>query len=149
MPYLILQNTAVIYRWQNTSTSINFTSNINIMLHIVTFKVKKFYKIRTCLKKKTTICIRLWANHISLKYLKEIFFFVNFGWDFYYFKSKFLSEVSTLRYKIILKKFSLHFISICVSSKSASQILKMLFQTGHNNIFILCCVIFIIHFQKN
>ena len=44
--------------------------------------------------------------------------------------------------KEILKKFLLHFPSICMSSKSVSQIFKILFQTGDINIFVLRGVFF-------
>ena len=39
--------------------------------------------------------------------------------------------------KKILKYFLTHFTSICMNSKSVSQILKILFQTGDINIFVL------------
>ena len=44
--------------------------------------------------------------------------------------------------KKILKQFFLHHTSICMSSKSMSQIVKILSQTGDFNIFGLCGVFF-------
>ena len=44
--------------------------------------------------------------------------------------------------KEILKQFLLHFTSTCMSSKSVSQIFKILFQTGDINIFVVCGVFF-------
>ena len=40
--------------------------------------------------------------------------------------------------KNILKKFLLHRTSICVSSKSVSQIIKILFHFGNTDIFVIC-----------
>ena len=45
-------------------------------------------------------------------------------------------------HKKILKQFLLHCTSICMSSKSVSQIFKILFQTGNINIFVLHGVFF-------
>ena len=44
--------------------------------------------------------------------------------------------------KKILKLFLLNCTSICMSSKSASQIFKILFQTGDINTFVLRGVVF-------
>ena len=44
--------------------------------------------------------------------------------------------------KKILKYFLMHCTSICVSSKSVSQIFKILLQAGDINIFVLCGVLF-------
>ena len=44
--------------------------------------------------------------------------------------------------KEILKQFLLHFTSTCMSSKSVSQIFKILFQTGDINNFVFRGVFF-------
>ena len=40
--------------------------------------------------------------------------------------------------KKVMKEFSLHWTSIHRSSEKVSQILKILFQTGDINIFVIC-----------
>ena len=94
-------------------------------------------KITTCLKKNYHL---YWIADRS-NIVKTVFFkkkFVTFGRGLYYFRSKFLSQVRTCAVCI----------PICFSSKRLSQILKIFFQTGHYDISVLRCVIFIIHFQK-
>ena len=44
--------------------------------------------------------------------------------------------------KNVLNKFLLHYAYILISSKSMSQIFKILFQTGNINIFVICAVFF-------
>ena len=97
------------------------------------------------LKDKITICLKknyllYWITDRS-NIVKTVFFkkkFVTFGRVLYYFRSKFLSQVRTCAVCI----------PICFSSKRLSQILKIFFQTGHYDISVLRCVIFITHFQK-
>ena len=51
-------------------------------------------------------------------------------------------EVPAFCGKIILKQFLLHGTSICMSSKSISQIFEILFQIVDINLFVLCGVFF-------
>ena len=59
----------------------------------------------------------------------------------------FLSEAPTSRYKKFFKQFLLYCVSICINSKSVSQIFEIKFETGDINIFVLFGVTSAIHFQ--
>ena len=100
------------------------------------------------LKVKKTKSRHVWKKNYHLYWIadrsnivKTVFFkkkIVTFGRGLYYFRSKFLSQVRTCAVCI----------PICFSSKRLSQILKIFFQTGHYDISVFRCVIFITHFQK-
>ena len=105
--------------------------------HATTFTVRKFellfYKINACLQ-KTTTCIGLQAEQI---------FSVNFSILGVAFAVLFLCYFQKLQLLVVKKLNCLwHCISIFLSSKSVSQIFKILFQTGDINIFVLCAVFF-------
>ena len=93
--------------------------------YYATFSVRKFEslfcKINTSLQ-KTTTCIGLQAEQIfSVNILNKFFFFPILG----------------VAFAILFLRFLLHCAAICMSSKSVSQILKILFQTGDIKIFSL------------
>ena len=48
----------------------------------------------------------------------------------------------------VIMFFSLHCVSVFISSKSVSQIFTILIQTGDTNIFVFRGVISVAHFQK-
>ena len=76
-------------------------------------------------------------GNILSKY--EIYIFFNFGRGFCCSFPKWFSKASASCCK---KTFLLHCASIFMASKSVSQILKILFQTGDIEIFVLCGVFF-------
>ena len=71
-----------------------------------------------------------------------IYIFLSFGCGFCSSFSMLFPKTPTSCGKKILKYFLLHCTSICMSSKSISQIFKILFQAGDNNIFVLRGVFF-------
>ena len=79
------------------------------------------------------------ANILS-KYVIYIFF--NFGRGFYSSFPMLFPKAPASCCKKILNYFLLHCTSIFMSSKSVSQIFKILFQTGDINIFVLRGVFF-------
>ena len=74
--------------------------------------------------------------------------FVSYGCSLYCSKSTFLSEAPTSCYK---KNADINFgppcLSICITSKSVSQIFQTLIQTGDIDIFVLRNVISVSNFQ--
>ena len=82
--------------------------------YVAIFKIARFYKTMTFEKN----CHLYWTvtGQISLKHFLK-FSFVNFGADFYCFKSKSFFEVPTLPYKVIFATlcFYLRQLRKCIS----------------------------------
>ena len=112
--------------------------------YYATLKVRKFElllcKINTFLQ-KTTTCIGLQVEQIFAVNREYTYFSilgVVFAVPFLCIFPKALASCSKKK----LKMFLLHCTSICMSSKSMSQIFKILFQTGNIKIFVFCAVFF-------
>ena len=117
---------------------------VSSLRYYATIKVRKFellfYKINTFLQ-KTTTCIGLQAEQIFPVNTWYTYFF-NFGRGFCGSFSMLFPKAPASCGKNFLKWFSLHCTSFWMSSKSVSQIFKILFQTGDINIFVLRGVFF-------
>ena len=113
------------------------------------FKVRKFeslfYKINTCLQ-KTTTGIGLQAEKIFLVNIQYTYFSI-LGVAFMVPFLCYFQKLQLLVVKKILLIFAAVYTSIIMSSKSVSQIFKILFQTGDINIFVLRRVFLSRYFQ--
>lgn len=76
-----------------------------------------------------------------------LLFYGNIGRSFCCSKSEFLSEAPTLRFKKIVKWFLLYCVSISISLKNVSHILKIIFRTLDVNVFAHHGVISVLYFQ--
>ena len=74
-------------------------------------------------------------------------FFVNFRCGCYCPKSMFIFKAPTSRYKEAAKNFLPHCVSICINSKSMSEVFKIIFSTGDINIFDDGGSISVLYFQ--
>ena len=101
-----------------------------------------FYKINTCLEKNYHLYWIVRRATILSKYITYIFF--NFGRRFSRFFPMLFPKAPAFYWSKILNYFLLHCTSIFMSSKSVSQIFKILFQTGDINIFVLHSVFFLV-----
>ena len=87
-------------------------------------------------------CHLLWITGRENILSKYIYIFFNFGRGFYGSLSMLYQKAPASCCKKILNYDLLHYTSIFMSSKSVSQIFKILFQTGDINIFVLRGVFF-------
>ena len=99
------------------------------------------------LSRCSTKLIHVWDLHwiagrinILCEYIIYIFF--NFGTGFCGSFAMLFPKAPASCCKNVLNKFLLHYASILMSSKSMSQIFKILFQNGNINIFVLHGVFF-------
>ena len=88
---------------------------------------------RAPLARHALACIRPRAKQMFLVNIKYTYFSMLFSFLCYFQKLQLLLVKN-------LNEFLLHCTSIFLSSKSVSQIFKILFQTGDLNIFVLCDV---------
>ena len=92
--------------------------------------------------KKAAVSMGLLADQISLKLIFKIFL-VDFGRDISCYKSMFLSKAPTACHKKMWNSICFHCVSICISSKSVSQVFKILFHKLETVIFLSFVVSFI------
>ena len=89
----------------------------------------------------------LWITGRQNILSKYIYIFFNFGRGFYGSLSMLYQKASASCCKKKLNYDLLHYTSIFMSSKSVSQIFKILFQTGDTDIFVRCGFFFSRHVQ--
>ena len=122
-----------------------FKDQNKVLRYYVTFEVRKFesliYKILHIFTKKYHLHWIAGRANIICKYIIYILFHSILGMTFTIPFLLFFKALASYGKKT-LKQFLLYCTSICLTSKSVSQIFEILFQTGDINIFVLRGVFF-------